>query len=444
MTRQVQDTERGQATAFYVGIMVLIFAFMALAFDIGFLFHARRVAQNAADPAALAGAAARQGCSLAGTANPATLATDYANRNLQSKTFSAGSDQVTIDATTTWNGFPSVYARVTRPQAFIFARFLGLTSSNVPAEAEAVCGPIQEGDVCPMYVSGDLSLGVQKDLNGNVISAYGITVGEVFSMKNAPDHVGAFRADPPAGPGTSHWIDFLRSGCVSDTGEPVNACEGCFVESKPGNWGNPAATGLEGGNGSNSGGLYEVELDYEDQFGTPDLFPNGHLDCDLKLNVDPNDHTIVLSVENYVGGVPTGVSLTAAQLVNAINAKTNPADMPPSGPPCGGLRKDGSEVDGLVTKSVQGRFVHIVMTDGSCTSACQLPVIGIMRMYVVCWTNQEADGGNIPPANRCVPNGGPNDTTIYGVFADFRAPNVLAGGGLGTNPLAPKHVALVK
>jgi Putative Flp pilus-assembly TadE/G-like len=444
MSRQTPSDERGQATAFYVAIMVLIFCFMALAFDIGFLFHARRVAQNAADPAALAGAAARQGCALAGVSDPAVLANDYAIRNLHGKTFQAGSDQITVDAGSTWNGFPSVYARVTRPQAFIFARFLGLTSSDVPAEAEAVCGPIQEGDVCPMFVAGDPSLGVQRDASGNVISAYGIIVGQVFAMKDAPGHIGAFRADAAENNGTNGWRDFLAAGCVGDDGETAELCEGCSVENKPGNWGNPAVTGLEGGNGANSAGLYEVELDYEDVFGNPDLFPHGHLDCDLQLNISASDPSIVLSVENYSNGVPMGVSLTPATLVTAINAKTNPADMLAGGPPCGGIRKDGSKVEGLVTKSVQGRFIHIVMTDGSCTSACDLDVLGIMRMYVVCWTNQEADGGNIPAASRYVPDGGPNDTTFYGVFADFKAPSVLGGGGLGTNPLAPKHVALVK
>jgi Putative Flp pilus-assembly TadE/G-like len=444
MTREARDRERGQATAFYVAIMVLIFCFMALTYDIGILFHARRVAQNAADPAALAGAAARQGCALDGIGDPAALANDYATRNLPSSAFSAGADQISIDAARTWNGFPSVYARVTTPKAFVFARLLGFTSSNVPADAEAVCGPIQEGDVCPMYVPGDLSAGVQRDASGSVISAFGITVGQVFAMKDAPGHIGAFRADAADNGGTDGWRDFIAAGCAGDNGETANLCEGCTVENKPGNWGNPAATGLEGGNGANSEGLYEIELDYEDAYGTPDLFPNGHLDCDLKLNLSPADPTVVLSVENYAAGVPTGVQLTPAQLVSAINAKTNPADMPSGGPPCGGLRKNGSKVDELITKSVQGRFIHIVMTDGSCTSACDLDVLGIMRMYVVCWTNQEADGGNISPANLCVPNGGPNATTFYGVFADFKAPSVLGGGGLGTNPLAPKHVALVK
>jgi len=63
--RRLHQDESGQVVAFFVCILVLIFGFMALAIDLGFFFHARRVAQNAADPAALAGAAALSNCALA-------------------------------------------------------------------------------------------------------------------------------------------------------------------------------------------------------------------------------------------------------------------------------------------------------------------------------------------------------------------------------------------
>jgi hypothetical protein len=225
----------------------------------------------------------------------------------------------------------------------------------------------------------------------------------------------------------------------------LDVSEGGEVETKPGSWGNPTVTGLEGGNGSNSNGLYEEELTYETLGYGADLFPNGHLDCDLALTVgsDPAD---VLTVRKYdANRNPTGSALTPEQTVDAINAMSNPQDMPSTNSaPCGGIRQDGSIVPELVTEHVQGRFMHIVLTKGSCTNRCDLPVLGILRMYIVCWTNQEAQSGSIPASKRCVPNSNPPGQTIYGVFADFKAPNLLGGGGLGTNPLAPFHVVLVQ
>jgi hypothetical protein len=295
-----------------------------------------------------------------------------------------------------------------------------------------------------MYIVGNPSAPVVRDGNGDITSAYGITVGQIYSMKDSAGHIGGLSA--PTGSGTSHWTDFIRAGCTSPGGETLEVVEGGTVETKPGDWGNPTQTGLEGGNGSNSEGLYDIELDYEDTYGT-DLFPHGHLSCNLALTVSSADPAIVLTARRYVNGVPSGPNLTNLEIIDAINDMTDPAEMP-SGtpPPCGGIRKDGSVVPELITQSVQCRFMDIVMTNGTCNGRCDLPVLGIMRMYIVCWTNQERDGGNnvTPASSRCVPNTNPSGVTVYGVFADFTAPSVLGGGGLGTNPLSPRHVVLVK
>jgi len=85
--RRLHQDESGQVVAFFVCILVLIFGFMALAIDLGFFFHARRVAQNAADPAALAGAAVLPGC---GEGDPLVVANDYAEKNLLGKAFTVG------------------------------------------------------------------------------------------------------------------------------------------------------------------------------------------------------------------------------------------------------------------------------------------------------------------------------------------------------------------
>ncbi len=160
---RVHSDERGQVTAYFVGISILLFAIMAFSFDIGLLHLQRRTVQNSVDPSVLAGAAYIERCPLAGTGqSPLTVADDFANRNLGvGSNFSSGDDVQTALSTfhvendvgsADWT---SVKARVDRAQGYIFGRFLGLVGANVPAEAEAVCGAISEGNICPFWIQGD-------------------------------------------------------------------------------------------------------------------------------------------------------------------------------------------------------------------------------------------------------------------------------------------------
>jgi hypothetical protein len=149
-------------------------------------------------------------------------------------------------------------------------------------------------------------------------------------------------------------------------------------------------------------------------------------------------------------GTPTGTILdTPEEVIAAINEMTDPALMAPGAAPCGGQKQNGDWVPELTFTSVQGRFMDIVMVAGPRNGAQPMEVLGIMRMYVACWTNQKLTNGNspasyVPDLVACVPQASPADTTIYGVFGDFTAPSQIPGGGLGTNPLSPKHVVLVK
>ena len=459
---RVARGESGQVTAYFVAISIVVFGLMAFAIDIGFFFHARRVAQNAADPGALAGAAFLPGCSLYGNGDdPVTVAQTYVENNLQGKAFSTGDNVLTPEIRSVVPpggdvGFPSVYTLLERQQKYLLAQFLpGLRGAvvDVPGEAEAVCGPIQEGDVCPLWLEApnpdaDPVYGTDPDPTDNipppVISAYGLDAGKVYGMKvnNSSDHHGTL--SPPTGNGIDAWRDFMRSGC-EEGDETLDVCEGCEVDTQPGDFGNPVLQAFEGGGagGPNSPGLFKIEKTYSSRY-SPNLFPNGHIDCDFRLTLDGAGN--VTTVQNYnSSGFPTGVNLTNDEVIDAINQKTDPNEMPSAtSAPCAGLRQDGSEVDELTYKSVQGRFMQIVLTDGACSSSCDLPVLGILRMYIVCWTNQQAASGNIPATKLCVPNEPPSQTTIYGVFADYTAPYLQGGGGLGTNPLSPKHVVLVK
>src|SRR5688572_32341508 len=112
---RVSRSESGQVTAYFVAISIVVFGLMAFAIDIGFFFHARRVAQNAADPGALAGAAYLPGCPLYGSGDdPVTVAQTYVENNLQSATFSNGDNILTPEIRSYTPpggevGFPSIY-----------------------------------------------------------------------------------------------------------------------------------------------------------------------------------------------------------------------------------------------------------------------------------------------------------------------------------------------
>jgi hypothetical protein len=277
-----------------------------------------------------------------------------------------------------------------------------------------------------MWIEGDPDDEPVYDSDGNVLSAYGLQLGEVYGMKSndPPQSYGGL--DAPTGSGTNDWRNFVRGGCESDTGETLDACEGCEVEAQPGDWGNPVLQALEGGQGEP--GLYAYEHDWS----------NEHLNCNLHLTINPDDFTDIVDVQTD----PSGLSLDATETINAINLMTDPS-LGSVVHPCGGLNDDGSVAEEAVTASVQGRLMQIVLTNGACNNSCDLPVLGILRMYIVCWTGQDTPAGGEPCWDTQGANVNPADTTIYGVFADFSAPTLTGGTGLGTNPLGPRHVVLV-
>src|ERR687894_3123017 len=89
--KRINRDENGQVVTYFVGSLLIMFGLMAFAFDVGLLFHARRVVQNAADPGALAGATELSGCGDQDP-TPESIATTYAQKNLAGQTFQNGSD----------------------------------------------------------------------------------------------------------------------------------------------------------------------------------------------------------------------------------------------------------------------------------------------------------------------------------------------------------------
>ncbi|HEX5367965.1 MAG TPA: hypothetical protein VFY10_00975, partial [Dehalococcoidia bacterium] len=170
-------------------------------------------------------------------------------------------------------------------------------------------------------------------------------------------------------------------------------------------------------------------------------FPKGHLSCDLAVKPDPTDPSGNLyNIIDSAGAVVPPVQVTAL-----VDALTDPAKMGTPSSPCGGALKSGATYPPLVFPSVQGRFMQIALTNGTGGGSGTIPVLGVLRLYIVCWGHQDTD--HFPAgATKCddaasTPNG---QATIWGVFGSFSAPNLLFSEGLGTDPLSPKHVVLVK
>ena len=136
-------SERGQALIMFVLAAGVLFGIVAMTIDVGLILHQRRVLQNTADAAALAGA-------IELPASPG-LAYDKAQQwaELNGIDVSSG-DQMDITVDSLAN---SVTVRVQREQSFIFGRVLGLISTDVHADATARVGS-------PLSLSGILPFGV--------------------------------------------------------------------------------------------------------------------------------------------------------------------------------------------------------------------------------------------------------------------------------------------
>jgi len=145
--------ERGQALIMFVLAAGVLFGFTAMAIDVGIILHQRRVLQNTADAAALAGAIELP--------DSPGLAYDKARQWAELNGIDVASgDQLDITVDPIEN---SVTVRVEREQGFMFGRVLGLVSTGVPAAATARVGS-------PLTLSGVLPFGVLEsalNYNGN-------------------------------------------------------------------------------------------------------------------------------------------------------------------------------------------------------------------------------------------------------------------------------------
>jgi Flp pilus assembly protein TadG len=176
---KVQRSERGQTTIFIAVFMAIVFLGMAaLAIDVGFLYHQRRMVQTAADAGALAAATAESasGATSASVLAAATAAATANGLTVVTVTPAAGQANVTQSNAPLTSG-TTAYVQVTVTEAvqpYILRAFRsGFSLINVSASAQASytasnqdCATALSGTgvstgAAPLYASwGNASFGI--------------------------------------------------------------------------------------------------------------------------------------------------------------------------------------------------------------------------------------------------------------------------------------------
>ena len=120
--------QQGQVLVIFIFALAIFLGFLALVIDVGLAFGDRRHAQNAADAAALAGAAYLP----ESPPDAVAAALDWAARN----GFQDGVDGVSVTVTTPYDGDSrNIKVQVGASRLLLFARVLGFTSWEVGASA---------------------------------------------------------------------------------------------------------------------------------------------------------------------------------------------------------------------------------------------------------------------------------------------------------------------
>jgi hypothetical protein len=132
MDHKTNRIQRGQSLVFFAVLSVAGLIFLALIIDGGAAYAMRRLAQNAADAGALAGA--RQYCMTGDSAIAYTTAKDYAEQNNQARLGNVTSQVANVSVSG-----PYVNVVTNIIYETFFARILGMDQMTAVAEAEAGC-----------------------------------------------------------------------------------------------------------------------------------------------------------------------------------------------------------------------------------------------------------------------------------------------------------------
>ena len=261
--------ERGQVIILATLLMTVIFAFTALAIDVGFYMRNLRDGQNDIDAAVLA-AAQELLNDPTNTAAAVDSAEEWATKNgvnvgqdLDCCTFSDSNNDGVID---------TVSGRIDRSSEALFARVLGI--DTLPVERNSTARVVHAGGaaICPWGLLGD---GTDTDPGDG--SYFGVTIGEVYALKVATglQSSGNFRCLDLGQQGASGYQALIESGCTAQDVGVWSAGDQILTDTKPGDMGNPTRKALDN--------YYE----YEKSDGIEDSL--GWDWCDVQFELDPVD-----------------------------------------------------------------------------------------------------------------------------------------------------------
>jgi Flp pilus assembly protein TadG len=232
-------TQRGQVLLMSALAMAAILGFVAMTIDVGLAYQDRRDLQNDADAAVLAG--------VIHLPSEPTTARAKAQEWLTKNGVTA--DQITsIEVQSTNVANDSLRVEVDEDFGWIFARALGLTTSNVGADAKAVIGTMNAtNNLMPWsVVQGDSPC---LDASGNAIYGQTCAVKLGAQSKYGGGWRGALDFDGNGG-GANEYRDNIIDGeadtvyCIEGQADPP--CEETEIDIKNGNIVGPTQQGIEG------------------------------------------------------------------------------------------------------------------------------------------------------------------------------------------------------
>ncbi|MCH7998715.1 MAG: hypothetical protein IIA91_04435 [Chloroflexi bacterium] len=197
--------ESGQVLIMFLLAFGVLMGFVAMSIDVGMILQERRSLQNAADAAALAGVSELPDSPGAATAN----ALEWAENNGYT-----GENGAIITVNTPYQGDPnSVEVIIEVEMPFIFARALGLESTDVSARAVAGIAPATIGNNAAILI-----------LNEHECSAFQMVGTTDLSITNS----GAIMVNSDC--------DSEQNGAINKGGSSVATVEGGIFYYEDGSW----------------------------------------------------------------------------------------------------------------------------------------------------------------------------------------------------------------
>jgi Flp pilus assembly protein TadG len=217
-------SEDGQALILFLLAMTVLIGFVAMTLDVGQYMYARTHMQNAADAAALAGAAELP----ASPGNAVTQAKAFALQNGLHD-----SDIQSITVSTTRSANDTITVKLSSPFYWNFAQVLGLLHTTVVAQAAAAVGsPASDNGLAPWSVQ-----------DSAINWSGGPTVLKYDANNPQNGNFGALAID---GSGASTYTTTIETGSIGSLcaqGQP--GCSNPTATTKPGNMVGPTKTGVD-------------------------------------------------------------------------------------------------------------------------------------------------------------------------------------------------------